>query len=143
MMVRLIAILLAGALAGLLWLQQENSRLRLSLERGDRLTGEQKQTISALNNQLSIAVNSAAENEQAQIALRENLYAVSEREAQREDEIKELLHANEAFRHWYYSDLPDDVRRLYRRDPCDSAGDCLPQLPESDALSDAGKRSTH
>lgn len=133
-------ILLALAAAGLLWLRQENSSLRASFDRVNRIACENRRTAEMLKNQLTVAADRADRNERAQTALREKLNAAGAREAQREKVITRLLNENEAFRRWYSADLPDAVRRLHRRAACTSAGDCLQRMPDSHALPDAGKR---
>jgi len=142
---RLIVILLVATLmlAGLLWLRHENGNLTRSLEKANRVAGEQKLTIGMLKNQLIVARDQADKNERAQVDLRQKLNAAGEREARREQTITRLLNENDAFRRWYSADLPDAVRRLHRRAACASAGDCLQRLPESQPLPDAGQRSTH
>jgi len=136
-------VVLALAVAGLLWLRHENGTLRESFEKANRVTGEQKLTIGMLKNQLIVARDQADKNERAQVDLRQKLNAAGEREARREQTITRLLNENDAFRRWYSADLPDAVRRLHRRAACASAGDCLQRLPESQPLPDAGQRSTH
>jgi LysB family phage lysis regulatory protein len=133
-------ILLALAVAGLLWMRHENSSLRVSFDRASRIAGENRRTAEMLKNQLTVAADRADKNERAQTALREKLNAAGAREAQREKVITRLLNENEAFRRWYSADLPDAVRRLHRRAACASAGDCLQRLPDRHALPDAGKR---
>lgn len=132
-------ILLVLAVAGLLWMRQENSTLRGAFERANRVAGEQKNTIGMLKIQLSVAHERAEKNERAQVDLRQKLDAASAREARREQTITRLLNENDAFRRWYSADLPDAVRRLHHRVACASAGDCLQRLPEGQPLPDAGK----
>ena len=132
-------ILLVLAVTGLLWMRQENSTLRGSFERANRVAGERKNTIGMLKIQLSVAHDRADKNERAQVDLRQKLDAASVREARREQTITRLLNENDAFRRWYSADLPDAVRRLHHRAACASAGDCLQRLPESQPLPDAGK----
>lgn len=136
-----VVILLCLAAVGLLWLRHENSNLSRSLEKANRVAGEQKRAIGELQNQLTAAVSLADKNERAQVALREKLNAAGERAAQREKTVTRLLNENEAFRRWYSAGLPDAVRRLHKRTACTSAGDCLQRLPEGEPLPDAGKRS--
>ncbi|SET28371.1 Rz-like lysis system protein LysB [Kosakonia radicincitans] len=136
-------VVLALAVVGLLWLRHENSTLRESFEKANRVAGEQKLTIGMLKNQLIVARDRADKNERAQVDLRQKLNAAGEREARREQTITRLLNENDAFRRWYSADLPDAVRRLHRRAACASAGDCLQRLPESQPLPDAGQRSAH
>ncbi len=140
-MSRLIVILLVAALmlAGLLWLRHENGNLTRSLEKANRVAGEQKLTIGMLKNQLSVASDRADKNERAQVDLRQKLSAAGQREAQREQTITRLLNENDAFRRWYSADLPDAVRRLHKRAACASAGNCLQRLPESQPVPDAGQ----
>lgn len=137
LMMMLIAVVLA--LAGVLWLRQENDNLTRSLEKANRVASEQKTTIGMLKNQLIVARDQADKNERAQVNLRQKLNAAGEREARREQTITRLLNENEAFRRWYSADLPDAVRRLHKRAACASAGDCLQRLPEGEPLPDAGK----
>jgi len=136
-----VIILLILAAPGLLWLRHENSNLSRSLEKANRVAGEQKLTIGALKNQLNTAISLAEKNERAQVALREKLNAAGERAAQREKTVTRLLNENEAFRRWYSADLPDAVRRLHKRAACASAGSCLQRLPEGEPMPDARKRS--
>ncbi|CVC02991.1 phage lysis regulatory protein%2C LysB family [Serratia marcescens] len=142
-MSRVIMILFAVALAGLLWLRHENNKLNRSLEKLNGIVVEQKRTIGMLENQLSVAADRADKNERAQVKLREKLSAASKMEARREKIITRLLNENEVFRRWYSADLPDSVRRLHQRTGCASAGDCLQRLPEGHALPDASQSARH
>ncbi|SFU18427.1 phage lysis regulatory protein, LysB family [Kosakonia arachidis] len=132
-------VVLALAVAGLLWLRHENSALRESFDKASRVAGEQKLTIGMLKNQLIVARDRADKNERAQVDLRQKLNTAGDREARREQTITRLLNENDAFRRWYSADLPDAVRRLHKRAACASAGDCLQRLPESQPLPDAGQ----
>lgn len=133
-------ILLALAVVGLLWLRHENSNLRTSFEKANRVATEQKTEIGMLKNQLSVASSRADRNEQAHVELREKLNAAGDREAAREKLIKRLLNENDDFKNWYGADLPDAVSRLHRRAACPSASDCLQWLSESQPLPYAGER---
>lgn len=135
-----LVVLLVLAVLGLLWMRHENGNLRLSFDRANDVASQQKRTIGMLKNQLSVSNARANKNERAQVKLREQLIAASEREALREQTVTRLLNENEVFRRWYRADLPDAVRRLHVRRACASAGDCLQRVPESQSLPDAGKR---
>ncbi|HCB1765283.1 MULTISPECIES: Rz-like lysis system protein LysB [Citrobacter] len=135
-----LVVLLVLAVLGLLWMRHENDNLRSSFDRANDVASQQKRTIGMLKNQLSISNARADKNERAQVKLREQLNEASEREALREQTVTRLLNENEVFRRWYRADLPDAVRRLHVRRACASAGDCLQRVPESQPLSDAGKR---
>lgn len=133
-------VLLILAVFGVLWLRDENDKLSRSLEGANRVTNEQKSTISMLKNQLDVAANRAEKNERAQVALRRKLDAAGKLAAQREQTITRLLNENETFRRWYRTDLPDVVRRMHRRSACASASHCLQRMPESQPLPDARQR---
>ena len=136
---KIVILLLALACAGLLWMRHDNSNLRTSFERANRVAGERKTTITMLKNQLHVALTRADKNELAQVALRQELENAAKREAQREKTITRLLNENEDFRRWYGADLPDAVRRLHQRPACADASDCPQRLPESESLPDAGQ----
>lgn len=143
-MSRIIVILLASllALAGLFWLRHENNNLSRSLEKANRIAGEQKTTITMLKNQLNVAAEQSQSKELAQVAMRDKLTAANLLAFRREQTITRLLNENDAFRRWYRADLPDAVRRLHQRTACTNAaaGDCLQRLPEGQPLPDAGQR---
>ena len=140
-MTRLIVIVLVSALAlaGLLWLRHENANLSRSLEKANRVAGEQKTVITMLKSQLKTAHRVSGENETAQVLLRGELMDAGARAQRREQTITRLLNENEQLRRWYSADLPDAVRRLHQRAACADAGDCLQRLPEGQPLPDAGK----
>lgn len=143
-MSRIIVILLASllALAGLFWLRHENNNLSRSLEKANRIAGEQKTTITMLKNQLNVAAEQSQRKELAQVAMRDKLTAANLLAFRREQTITRLLNENDAFRRWYRTDLPDAVRRLHQRAACTNAaaGDCVQRLPEGQPLPDAGQR---
>ncbi|MER1492632.1 Rz-like lysis system protein LysB [Enterobacter cloacae] len=131
------------ALAAVLWLRHENSNLRRSFERANKVATEQKTTIGMLKNQLSVSQQIARTNETAQVSLRGELMAAGEMAVRREETITRLINENETLRRWYGDKLPDVVRRLHTRAGCASAGHCLQRLPEGELLPDAGKRPGH
>ena len=141
MSIRLAALLLT-ALAGL-WLLEQNHALRASLANAQQLTREQNATLTRLKTALNATTELAAKNQQAQVALRQQLDAASAQALRRENAIARLLNENEAFRHWYRTELPDAVRRVHQRPACPSAAHCLQQLPAGQPLSDAGKRAAN
>lgn len=141
MSIRLTALLLT-ALAGL-WLLEQNHTLRTSLANAQQLTREQGATLTRLKTALNATTELAAKNQQAQVALRQQLDAASAQALQRENAIARLLNENEAFRHWYRTELPDAVRRVHQRPACSSAAHCLQQLPAGQPLPDAGKRTAN
>ncbi|MCW2095130.1 UNVERIFIED_ORG: LysB family phage lysis regulatory protein [Enterobacter sp. BIGb0239] len=138
---KVLMILLAGLFAVVLWLRHDNATLSRSFERANRVASEQKTTIGMLKNQLAVLQRIARTNETAQVRLSDELTAAGELAARRENTITRLLNENEELRRWYRADLPDAVRRLHTRKACASAGHCLQQLPESEPLPDAGKRT--
>ncbi|EOI5914268.1 Rz-like lysis system protein LysB [Enterobacter hormaechei] len=138
---KLLMFILTGLLAVVLWLRHDNANLSRSLERANRVAGEQKTTIGMLKNQLTVSQRIARTNETAQLRLSDELTAAGELAARREHTITRLLNENEELRRWYRAELPDAVRRLHTRTACASAGHCLQQLPESEPLPDAGKRA--
>lgn len=137
-----LAVLLLTALAGL-WLLEQNHALRASLANAQQLTREQSATLTRLKTALNATTELAAKNQQAQVALRQQLDAASAQALQRENAIARLLNENEAFRHWYRTELPDAVRRVHQRPACSSAAHCLQQLPAGQHLPDAGKRTAN
>ncbi|MFS3780228.1 Rz-like lysis system protein LysB [Klebsiella pneumoniae] len=143
-MSRIIVILLASllALAGLFWLRHENNNLSRSLEKANRIAGEQKTTNTMLKNQLNVAAEQSQRKELAQVAMRDKLTEANLLAFRREQAITRLLNENDAFRRWYRADLPDAVRRLHQRAACTNAaaGDCVQRLPEGQPLPDAGQR---
>jgi len=141
MSIRLAALLLT-ALAGL-WLLEQNHTLRTSLANAQQLTREQGATLTRLKTALNATTELAAKNQQAQVALRQQLDAASAQALQRENAIARLLNENEAFRHWYRTELPDAVRRVHQRPACSSAAHCLQRLPAGQPLPDAGKRTAN
>lgn len=141
MSIRLAALLLT-AVAGL-WLLEQNHALRTSLANAQQLTREQSATLTRLKTALNATTELAAKNQQAQVALRQQLDAASAQALQRENAIARLLNENEAFRHWYRTELPDAVRRVHQRPACSSAAHCLQQLSAGQPLPDAGKRTAN
>ena len=131
------------ALAAVLWLRHENGNLRRSFDRANKVATEQKNVIGMLKNQLSVSQGIARRNETAQVSLRGELIAAGAMAVRREETITRLMNENETLRRWYSAELPDVVRRLHTRAGCASAGHCLQRLPESELLSDAGKRPGH
>lgn len=140
---KVLMILLAGLLGGVLWLRHDNANLSRSFEKANRVASEQKTTIGMLKNQLAVSQRVARMNETAQVRLSDELNAAGELATRREQTITRLLNENEDLRLWYRADLPDAVRRLHTRTACASAGHCLQRLPESEPLPDAGKRARH
>ena len=138
---KVLIILLAGLLGGVLWLRHDNANLSRSFEKANRVASEQKTTIGMLKNQLSVSQRIARTNETGQVRLADKLTAAGELATRREQTITRLLNENEDLRRWYRADLPDAVRRLHTRTACASAGHCLQRLPESEPLPDAGKRA--
>ena len=136
---KIVILLLALACAGLLWMRHDNSNLRASFERANRVAGTQKTTITMLKNQLNVAAEQSQRKELAQVAMRDKLTAANLLAFRREQTITRLLNENDAFRRWYSADLPDAVRRLHQRAACADAGDCLQRMPEGQSLPDAGK----
>ncbi|WP_275163083.1 MULTISPECIES: Rz-like lysis system protein LysB [Citrobacter freundii complex] len=139
-MSRFIVIFLVVALAGLLWLRQENENLSRSFEKANRVASAQKTTIGMLKNQLAVSQRIARVNEDAQVRLGDELAVAGELAARREETITRLMNENETLRRWYSDKLPDAVRRLHIRTGCASAARCLQRLPEGEPLPDAGKR---
>lgn len=140
---KVMIMLLAGLLAGVLWLRHDNANITRSFEKANRVASEQKTTIGMLKNQLSVSQRIARTNETAQVRLADELTAAGELAARREETITRLMNEIEGLRRWYRADLPDAVRRLHTRTACASAGHCLQRLPEGEPLPDAGKRSLH
>lgn len=140
---KVLIILLAGLLGGVLWLRHDNANLSRSFEKANRVASEQKTTVGMLKNQLAVSQRIARTNETAQVRLSDELNAAGELATRREQTITRLLNENEDLRRWYRADLPDAVRRLHTRTACASAGHCLQRLPESEPLPDAGKRAAH
>lgn len=140
---KVLIILLAGLLGGVLWLRHDNANLSRSFEKANRVATEQKTTIGMLKNQLSVSQRIARTNEAGQVRLADELTAAGELATRREQTITRLLNENEELRRWYRADLPDAVRRLHSRAACASAGHCLQRLPDSEPLPDAGKRPAH
>ena len=140
---KVLMILLAGLLGGVLWLRHDNATLSRSFEKANRVATEQKTAIGMLKNQLAVSQRIARTNETAQVRLSDELNAAGELATRREQTITRLLNENEDLRRWYRADLPDAVRRLHIRTACASAGHCLQRLPDSEPLPDAGKRAAH
>lgn len=140
---KVLIILLAGLLGGVLWLRHDNANLSRSFEKANRVASEQKTTIGMLKNQLAVSQRIARTNETAQVRLSDELNAAGELATRREHTITRLLNENEDLRSWYRAELPDAVRRLHTRTACASAGHCLQRLPDSEPLPDAGKRTAH
>lgn len=138
---KVLMILLAGLLGGVLWLRHDNVNLSRSFEKANRVASEQKTTIGMLKNQLAVSQRFARANETAQVRLSDELNAAGELATRREQTITRLLNENEDLRRWYRAELPDAVRRLHTRTTCASAGHCLQRLPDSEPLPDAGKRT--
>jgi len=138
---KVLFILLAGLLGGVLWLRHDNANLSRSFEKANRVASAQKTTIGMLKNQLAVSQRIARTNETAQVRLSDELNAAGELATRREQTITRLLNENEDLRRWYHAELPDAVRRLHTRTACASAGHCLQRLPESEPLPDAGKRT--
>jgi len=138
---KVLIILLAGLLGGVLWLRHDNATLSRSFEKANRVASEQKITIGMLKNQLAVSQRLARTNETAQVRLSDEMNAAGELATRREQTITRLLNENEDLRRWYRADLPDAVRRLHTRTACASAGHCLQRLPDSEPLPDAGKRA--
>lgn len=138
MSARLIALLLA-ALA-LLWLMAQNHSLNASLSRAREELRDRQNAISRLNTTLAASQQLAEENQQAQVALRQQLSAAAEQAALRDEAITRLMNENDAFRQWYSARLPDAVRRVHQRPACRSAAHCLQPLPAGQPLPDAGQR---
>ncbi len=77
---------------GLLWLMQQNHTLRASLAQSRQLTPEeQNSAIAQLNAQLTASRELADSNEQAQVALRQQLESASAQAVQREQAITRLI----------------------------------------------------
>ncbi|MBF8333984.1 LysB family phage lysis regulatory protein, partial [Klebsiella pneumoniae] len=74
---KIVIILLALACAGLLWMRHDNSNLRASFERANRVAGERKTTITMLKNQLNVAADQSQRKELAQVAMRDKLTAAN------------------------------------------------------------------
>ena len=72
-----VIILLALACADLLWMRHDNSNLRASFERANRVAGTQKTTITMLKNQLTVAAEQSQRKERAQVAMRDKLAAAN------------------------------------------------------------------
>ncbi|MCY0772568.1 Rz-like lysis system protein LysB [Enterobacter cloacae complex sp. 2022EL-00788] len=136
---RALLLMLAALAAITLWFRHENLNLSRSFAKARQIAGEQKNTINALNHQLTVMQRMARENENAQVRLRDALAAAGEEMARREAAIGKLVNENEELRRWYHAQLPDAVRRLHVRAACASAARCLPRLPEGEPLPDAGK----
>lgn len=138
-------VIVAALLATLtgLWLFEQNHALRASLANAQQLAQEQNATLTRLKTALNATAELAAKNQQAQVTLRQQLNAASAQALQRENAIARLLNENEAFRHWYRTELPDAVRRVHQRPACPSAAHCLQQLPAGQPLPDAGKHAAN
>ncbi|MBE4853361.1 LysB family phage lysis regulatory protein [Enterobacter cloacae complex sp. P40RS] len=136
---RALLLMLAALAAITLWFRHENLNLSRSFAKASQIAGEQKNTINALNHQLTVTQRMARENENAQVRLRDALAAAGEEMARREAAFGKLVNENEELRRWYHAQLPDAVRRLHVRAACASAARCLPRLPEGEPLPDAGK----
>ncbi|MCS2163247.1 Rz-like lysis system protein LysB [Scandinavium sp. H11S7] len=132
-------ILLVIAGLALVWLKHENSKLSRTFTRANDVASDQKRTITMLKNQLLTAQRLSADNDRAQVQLRQKLAAAGTRAARRERTITRLLNENEDLRRWYSAELPAAVRSLHRRAPCIAAGRCAERLPESQPVSDAGQ----
>lgn len=132
-------VLLILAVAALPWLKHQNSTLSRSFAKANEVAIDQKRTIGMLKNQLFTAQRLGADNDRAQVALRDKLTATGRRAARRERMITRLLNENEELRRWYDSELPAAVRSLHTRAPCVSAGRCAERLPEGESVPDAGQ----
>ena len=136
---KMLAILLIVAGAALAWLKHDNSKLTRSFVRANTVASDQKRTINMLKDQLLTAQRLSADNDRAQVKLRQKLNSAARRAQRREQTITRLLNENEDLRRWYSADLPDAVRSLHRRAPCASAGHCAERLPEGQSVPDAGQ----
>jgi LysB family phage lysis regulatory protein len=132
-------VLLILAVVALAWLRHENSTLSKSFAKANTVASDQKRTINMLKDQLLTAQRLGADNDRAQVALRDKLTATGRRAARRERMITRLLNENEELRRWYDTELPAVVRSLHTRSPCASAGRCAERLPEGQSVSDAGQ----
>lgn len=132
-------ILLLLAVAGLVWMRQENSTLTRSFEKANRVADGQKTQITMLRNQLSVSASIATRNEQAQVDLRNRLATADALAARRSKTMTRLLNENKALRDWYESVLPDDVIRLHTRPAFTTTADYLQWLSESGAVPAPGK----
>jgi LysB family phage lysis regulatory protein len=132
-------ILLALAVVALAWLKHENSKLSRSFNRANDVATDQKRTVDMLKDQLITAQRLSADNDRAQVKLRQKLDTAAKRAQRREQTITRLLNENEDLRRWYATELPDVVRGLHRRAPCASAGRCAERLPEGESVPDAGE----
>ena len=97
---KIVILLLALVCAGLLWMRHDNSNLRTSFERANRVAGERKTTITMLKNQLTVAAEQSQRKERAQVAMRDKLTAANLLAFRREQTITRLLNENDTFRRW-------------------------------------------
>ncbi|MGU3447596.1 Rz-like lysis system protein LysB [Enterobacteriaceae bacterium C34A] len=136
---KILIVLLVLAVVALAWLKHENSTLSKSFTKANTVATDQKRTIGMLKDQLLTAQRLGADNDRAQVELRQKLAVAGQKALRRERTITRLLNENEALRHWYDTELPAAVRSLHARPPCASAGRCAERLPEGESVPDAGK----
>lgn len=122
-------VLLILVVVALAWLKHENSTLSKSFAKANTVATDQKRTIGMLKDQLLTAQRLGADNDRAQVELRQKLAVAGQRALRRERTITRLLNENEELRHWYDTELPSAVRSLHTA-PCASAGRCTERLPE-------------
>ncbi|MBE0395178.1 LysB family phage lysis regulatory protein [Citrobacter amalonaticus] len=132
-------VLLILAVVALAWLKHENSTLSKSFAKANTVATDQKRTIGMLKDQLLTAQRLGADNDRAQVELRQKLAVAGQKALRRERTITRLLNENEELRRWYDTELPAAVRSLHTRAPCASAGRCAERLPEGEPVPDAGK----
>lgn len=132
-------ILLIVAVVGLWWLTRENRELGQALSAATQTIGTQKNSLSTLNNQLSVVRDNANRSERAQVALRQQLDDAQQLATGKDQKITRLLNENKALRDWYQSALPDDIARLHTRPAFDTPDAYLRWLSEGDELPDTGK----
>ena len=140
---KILIVLLLLAVAGLVWMNHENSTLARSFEKANRVADGQKTQITMLQNQLNVSTGISQRNERAQVDLRNKLATANSLAANRGKTITRLLNENKALREWYESDLPDDIIRLHTRPVFDTTADYLQWLSESGAVPDAGQLAAH
>lgn len=136
---KMLLMLLILTATGLLWMRHENATLAHSFERANKVAGEYKTTITRLEKQLNTAYRITGENEASHAIMQGELVAAGEIALRREQFITRLLNENDSLHRWYYSNLPDVVRRLHQRAYCVDASACLQPLPKGQPLPNAGK----